>query len=226
MAPWSIRVLRRLTLFLAFAHAFQFRLVIVLASDREPLTSDESAPVLTLPSGLPGSPPVNLQAVALDANRISISWDPPHYPNGPLVSYSLNIQEASSRNADSYQGSQVRLLRTHLPFADFSLIITEGKNGFRWATGIFRGCSRLVCELEGRSTLLSSRKRHASNAGVVSLIRRSVSCGDMALGEDKATPNCYGVHLNDLRWLLKKIRDSIRRSRVARSSSPSDLNDL
>lgn len=115
MAPWSSssRVVRRLTLFfsLALAHAFliQFRLVIVLASDREPLTSEESAPVLTLPSGLPSSPPVNLQAVVLDANRISISWDPPHYPNGPLVSYSLNIQEASSRNAaDSYQGSQVR----------------------------------------------------------------------------------------------------------------------
>lgn len=34
---------------------------------------------------------------------------------------------------------------------------------------------------------------------------------------DKATPNCYGVHLfkRSLRWLLKKIRDSIRRSRVA-----------
>jgi proto-oncogene tyrosine-protein kinase ROS len=105
MAPWSIR---RLILQLVFTVAFQFRLVIVLASDREPLTSDESAPVLTLPSGLPSSPPVNLQAVVLDANRISISWDPPHYPNGPLVSYSLNIQEASSRNADSYQGSQVR----------------------------------------------------------------------------------------------------------------------
>ena len=112
MAPWSIRVRRRFILQLVFTVTFQFRLVIVLASDREPLTSDESAPVLTLPYGLPSSPPVNLQAVVLDSNRISISWDPPHYPNGPLVSYSLNIQEASSRNAsDSYQGSQVRTVQ-------------------------------------------------------------------------------------------------------------------
>ena len=107
MASWSNRLLQ-----LVFAVTFQFRLVIVLASDREPLTSDESAPVRTLPSGLPSSPPVNLQAVVLDANRISISWDPPHYPNGPLVSYSLNIQEASSQNVDSYQGSQVRTMQS------------------------------------------------------------------------------------------------------------------
>ncbi|KAK4016061.1 hypothetical protein OUZ56_031022 [Daphnia magna] len=83
---------------------YRFRLVIVLASDREPLTSEESAPVVTLPSGLPSSPPINLEVVVLDANRISITWDPPYYPNGPLISYSLNIQEASSRKG--YQGSQ------------------------------------------------------------------------------------------------------------------------
>ena len=134
MAPWSIRVRRRLILQLVFTVTFQFRLVIVLASDREPLTSDESAPVLTLPYGLPSSPPVNLQAVVLDANRISISWDPPHYPNGPLVSYSLNIQEASSRNAikaDSYQGSQVRTVQhqTDSIFSDllFSKVVDRTK---------------------------------------------------------------------------------------------------
>lgn len=107
MASWSIRIL---TLQLLFVTAFQFRLVIVLASDREPLTSEESAPILTLPSGLPSSPPTNLQAVVLDANRIVITWDPPFYSNGPLVSYSLKIQEASSRNVESYHGSQVKLI--------------------------------------------------------------------------------------------------------------------
>lgn len=87
-----------------FIASLQFRLVIVLASDREPLTSEQSAAIQTLPSGLPSSPPTHLQGVALDANRISISWDPPLYPNGPLVSYSLTIQEASSnRNVESYQ---------------------------------------------------------------------------------------------------------------------------
>lgn len=106
MAPWSTNI-RILILQLIFVTAFQFRLVIVLASDREPLTSEESAPILTLPSGLPSSPPANIQAVVLDANRISITWDPPLYPNGPLVSYSLKIREASSRNVESYHASQV-----------------------------------------------------------------------------------------------------------------------
>ena len=88
---------------------FQFWLVIVLAFDREPLTSDASIDIQTLASGLPSSPPVHLQAVVLDANRISVTWDPPLYPNGPLVSYSLTIQEALSRHIGSYHGSQVSL---------------------------------------------------------------------------------------------------------------------
>lgn len=102
MSPMSSTLL-----FSALIAYLQFRLVIVLASDREPLTSEQSAAIQTLPSGLPSSPPIHLQAVVLDANRISISWDPPLYPNGPLVSYSLTIQEASF-NLESYHGSQVK----------------------------------------------------------------------------------------------------------------------
>ena len=136
MAPWSIRVRRRLILQLVFTVTFQFRLVIVLASDREPLTSDESAPVLTLPYGLPSSPPVNLQAVVLDANRISISWDPPHYPNGPLVSYSLNIREASSRNADSYQGSQVRTVQHQTDSIFSDLLFFKTVSGYMFVVSL------------------------------------------------------------------------------------------
>lgn len=119
MASWLIRIFQCLILQFVLIAAFQFRLVIVLASDREPLTSEESAPVVTLPSGLPSSPPINLEVVVLDANRISITWDPPYYPNGPLISYSLNIQEASSRKG--YQGSQVRQL---IPSASVDIEMT------------------------------------------------------------------------------------------------------
>lgn len=87
---------------------FQFRLVAVLASDREILTSEESSTVTTLPHGLPSSSPLNLQAVALDVNRISISWDPPLFPNGPLISYSLTIKEAFPRGPQVYPGFQVQ----------------------------------------------------------------------------------------------------------------------
>ncbi len=85
----------------------QFRVVAVLASDREPLTSDESQTVTTLPYGPPSTPPLKLQAVVLDSTRISISWDPPFFPNGPLISYSLTIKEASPSGPNVYPGFQV-----------------------------------------------------------------------------------------------------------------------
>lgn len=94
-------------MFLLFALSLQFRLTVVLASDREPLTSDETPAITTLPYGLPSTAPLNLQAVVLDANHISISWDPPLFPNGPLISYSLNIKETFPRGPQVYPGFQV-----------------------------------------------------------------------------------------------------------------------
>ena len=87
----------------------QFRLMAVLASDREPVTSDETSVITTLPSGLPSSAPLNLKAVVLDSFRVSISWDPPLFPNGPLISYSLNIKEAFPRGPQVYPGFQVNI---------------------------------------------------------------------------------------------------------------------
>lgn len=102
---WS-KVNQHLLLFVSIF--IQFRLVIALASLREPLTSEESAAIETRPFGLPTSPPTNLQAVVLDANRISISWDPPLYPNGELLSYSLTIQKAPNQSGgEIYHASQV-----------------------------------------------------------------------------------------------------------------------
>ena len=99
-----------LNIFLLIA-TFQFRLLVIIAADREPLTSNETAVITTLPYGLPKSAPLNLKVVALDANRISIKWDPPLFPSGHLVSYHLSIREAYPHNHPTLQ---VRLQYLHL----------------------------------------------------------------------------------------------------------------
>ena len=81
-------------LFFLLIATFQFRLLVIIAADREPLTSNETAVITTLPYGSPKSAALNLNAVALDANRISIKWDPPLFPSGRLHSYHLSIREA------------------------------------------------------------------------------------------------------------------------------------
>lgn len=98
MARWSVLICNFLLL--------QFRLVSVLASDREPLVSEETQPVRTLPYGLPSRPPTNVNAIAVDWSSITISWDAPLFTNGPLVSYELEIQEKPS----GYFAIEVRIL--------------------------------------------------------------------------------------------------------------------
>ena len=79
--------------------------MVAIAVGREPLSSNETAIITTLAYGLPRSAPVNLNALPLDSNRISINWEPPLYPSGPLVSYYLSIREAFSHSPTSFQVS-------------------------------------------------------------------------------------------------------------------------
>lgn len=71
----------------------QFRLVASLAFDIEPLMSDETPNITTLPSGAPSVAPANLRVESADSERVSIAWDPPIFPNGPIISYTLTIRE-------------------------------------------------------------------------------------------------------------------------------------
>ena len=87
MATWSVLQVNLLILLL------QFRLVSILAADREPLISQETRPIRTLPYGLPARPPLDFVIFAVDSSSISFSWNPPTNTNGPLLSYVLTIQE-------------------------------------------------------------------------------------------------------------------------------------
>ncbi|KAH3739489.1 hypothetical protein DPMN_046141, partial [Dreissena polymorpha] len=55
------------------------------------LETNESSVVMTLPFGAPSSAPTVTSLIALSPNTISVSWLPPIYTNGPLLSYRLSL---------------------------------------------------------------------------------------------------------------------------------------
>merc|ERR1719192_3289261 len=74
--------------------SYQFRLV--LETSNEPLSiSLPSYPVVTKAEGPPGSPPKLLAARQLRNLNINVTFQPPDFPNGPITSYNLYIQERS-----------------------------------------------------------------------------------------------------------------------------------
>ncbi|XP_023290821.1 proto-oncogene tyrosine-protein kinase ROS isoform X2 [Orussus abietinus] len=75
----------------------QFRVAVLLKSSQhnpEPIVSAASVVILTLAAGLPTSAPVIVRAAAVDSCRVSVSWEPGPFPNGPLLSYVLRLQGA------------------------------------------------------------------------------------------------------------------------------------
>lgn len=77
--------------------ASQFRVALLLKSTQhntEPIVSAPSVVILTLAAGLPASAPVIVRAAAVDSCRVSVSWEPGPFPNGPLLSYVLRLQGA------------------------------------------------------------------------------------------------------------------------------------
>jgi hypothetical protein len=73
--------------------SFQFRIAILLSHHSEPIVSVPSVVISTLPSGVPSSAPTIVRATAVDSSRISVSWEPGPFPNGPVLSYVLQINE-------------------------------------------------------------------------------------------------------------------------------------
>ncbi|XP_014249043.1 proto-oncogene tyrosine-protein kinase ROS [Cimex lectularius] len=71
---------------------YRFR-VSLLAQEMELVMSEASLVIGTLPSGLPSSPPSLVRATATDPTRVSVSWLPGPFPNGPILSYVVSIDE-------------------------------------------------------------------------------------------------------------------------------------
>ncbi|XP_054720908.1 proto-oncogene tyrosine-protein kinase ROS-like [Uloborus diversus] len=77
---------------------YRFRVAWILLENYPPLFSEESIVISTLPYGAPSTAPTITCLTAVSASRISVSFDPPTYPNGPILSYVLYIREESSGN--------------------------------------------------------------------------------------------------------------------------------
>lgn len=71
---------------------YRFRVALELSRQREEyLTSEESVVISTLEQGKPQSTPRIVSAIAVDHSRISVTWEPGPFPNGPILSYVLEI---------------------------------------------------------------------------------------------------------------------------------------
>lgn len=87
---------------LSFIQQFclQFRVALILSPNHEKeLFSEQSVIISTLPEGTPLSEPAIVRAVAVDHTRISVSWEPGPFPNGPILSYVLQIKDLTGYSA-------------------------------------------------------------------------------------------------------------------------------
>lgn len=75
--------------------------------------SAPSVVILTCPAGLPTSAPVIVRAAAVDSYRVSVSWEPGPFSNGPLLSYVLRLQGA--------EHSQLKVHATPEPYTDMRI---------------------------------------------------------------------------------------------------------
>ncbi|XP_043492014.1 proto-oncogene tyrosine-protein kinase ROS isoform X2 [Polistes fuscatus] len=103
---------------------YRFRVAMILkwTHNPEPIVSAPSVVILTLAAGLPSSPPVIVRAAAVDSCRVSVSWEPGPFPNGPLLSYVLRLQGAdhsqlkdipASENTDHYMYQNLEPNKTY-----------------------------------------------------------------------------------------------------------------
>ncbi|XP_017879766.1 proto-oncogene tyrosine-protein kinase ROS isoform X2 [Ceratina calcarata] len=113
---------------------YRFRVALLLKSPQhnsEPIVSAPSVVIRTLAAGLPTSAPVIVRAVAVDSCRVSVSWEPGPFPNGPLLSYVLRLQGTdhsqlkdipASENTDHYMFQNLE------PNKNYSISVTM-RNG-------------------------------------------------------------------------------------------------
>ncbi|RWS08705.1 Proto-oncogene tyrosine-protein kinase ROS-like protein [Dinothrombium tinctorium] len=78
---------------------YQFRVAWILFPQFSPVFSEPSLPILTKAYGPPSTPPRFISVVAVSSNHISITWEPPMFPNGPILAYILYLQENSNKHA-------------------------------------------------------------------------------------------------------------------------------
>lgn len=78
-----------------FLSSKQFRVALSLSPNYNDILiiSQQSVIISTLPRGIPSSEPVIVRVVAVDHNRISVSWEAGPFPNGPILSYVLQIRD-------------------------------------------------------------------------------------------------------------------------------------
>ncbi|XP_078041242.1 receptor protein-tyrosine kinase sevenless isoform X3 [Augochlora pura] len=113
---------------------YRFRVALLLKSSQhnpEPIVSAASVVIRTLAAGFPTSAPVIVRAAVVDSCRVSVSWEPGPFPNGPLLSYVLRLQGAdhsqlkdipASENTDHYMFQNLE------PNKNYSISVTM-RNG-------------------------------------------------------------------------------------------------
>ncbi|KAL5011108.1 hypothetical protein ScPMuIL_013413 [Solemya velum] len=69
---------------------YKFKLILVITPFHI-LETDETVPITTLAYGAPTSSPTITSVSAPSPSVISVSWEAPLYPNGPLLGYRINL---------------------------------------------------------------------------------------------------------------------------------------
>ncbi|XP_050027352.2 proto-oncogene tyrosine-protein kinase ROS isoform X2 [Dermacentor andersoni] len=75
---------------------YRFRVAWILLPNQSPLFSQPSIVISTEPRGVPSTPPKITSLTTVGPRSIAVSWDPPLFPNGPILSYALYLVEHPS----------------------------------------------------------------------------------------------------------------------------------
>ncbi|KAH7938487.1 hypothetical protein HPB49_024612 [Dermacentor silvarum] len=75
---------------------YRFRVAWILLPNQSPLFSQPSVVISTEPHGVPSTPPKITSLTTVGPRSIAVSWDPPLFPNGPILSYALYLVENPS----------------------------------------------------------------------------------------------------------------------------------
>lgn len=136
----------------------QFRVALLLKLSQHNPEPIVSAPVVitTLAAGLPTSPPRIVRGSAVDSYRVSVSWEPGEFVNGPLLSYVLRLQ------GDNH--TQLKVYATPEPFIQvsfsLSLIHTLRVYTHEHFSFSFRACT-LAADIFAHSQDASASSRFA-----------------------------------------------------------------
>ncbi|KYQ48889.1 Proto-oncogene tyrosine-protein kinase ROS [Trachymyrmex zeteki] len=98
---------------------YRFRVALLLRSSQhnpEPIVSAPSVVILTFAADLPTSAPVIVRAAAVDSYRVSVSWEPGPFPNGPLLSYVLRLQGVEHKGLNQLKDIPVSENTDHYMF--------------------------------------------------------------------------------------------------------------